>query len=115
MATAAEIRNKAVKKLGVLATGQTLESEIAADLDEAYSEVYAALSAKNLTTWAEDEEVPPEYIGPVVALVAFARVDEYGVPNDRYQRIAGDVSRATAEIRELQESNVYKTPTAMYY
>jgi hypothetical protein len=51
----------------------------------------------------------------VVALVAFARADEYGVPNDRYKRIAGDMSRATAEIRELQESNVYETPKAVYY
>lgn len=115
MATKATIRNKAVKKLGVLATGQTLPSEIAADLDEAYDEVYAALSAKNLTNDWESDDIPTEYVTPLVALVAFARADEYGIPNDRYQRIAGDVSRATAEIRELQESNVYKTPTATYY
>lgn len=115
MATAAEIRNKAAKKLGVLATGQTLESEIADDLDEAYDEVYAALDAKNLVTWDYDEEIPDEYIGPVVALVAFARADEYGIPNDRYQRIAGDMSRALNEIRELQESNAYTTPKAVYY
>jgi len=115
MATATQIRTKALKKLGVLATGQTTESEIAEDLDRAYEEVYAALAAKGLVTWDADEDIPPEYVMPVVALVAFARADEYGIPNDRYQRIAGDMSRATAEIRELQESNVYKTPTAVYY
>jgi hypothetical protein len=115
MATATQIRTKALKKLGVLATGQTTQSEIQADLDRAYEEVYAALAAKNLVTWEIDEEVPDEYVMPVVALVAFARADEYGIPNDRYQRIAGNMTRATAEIRELQESNVYKTPTAVYY
>jgi len=115
MAEASVIRSKAAKKLGVLATGQVLESEISDDLDEAYNEVFAALSAKNLTNDWSTDAIPDEYIAPVVALTAFARVDEYGVPNDRYQRIAADASRAIPEIRELQESNVYKTPTAVYY
>ena len=115
MATATQIRNKALLKMGIHATGQTVESEVADDLDNAYEEVYAALAAKNLVTWDLDEEVPDEYVQPVVALVAFSRADEYGIPNDRYQRIAQNMSRATAEIRELQESNVYKTPKATYY
>jgi hypothetical protein len=115
MATAAQIRTKALKKLGVLAIGQTASAEISADLDEAYEEVYAQLDARNLAEWDSDEEIPDEYVNPVVALVAYARVDEYSIPNDRYQRITLDMRQALAQIREMQESNVYKVPQAVYY
>jgi hypothetical protein len=115
MATSDEIRDKALKRLGILSTGQTTQAEIKADLDAAYTEVYAALSARNLTNWDESEEIPDEYVWPLVALVAYARIDEYSVPNDRYQRIGRDWATALAEIRTLQASNVYKTPTAVYY
>ena len=45
MATREEIRQKAAKKLGVLGIGQTLESEIASDLDDAYVEVFGRHAA----------------------------------------------------------------------
>ena len=123
MATAQEIREKAAKKLGVLGTGQTLQSETAADIDAAYTEVYAQLDTLNLTTWDSDEEVPDELVKPVVDLVAYARVDEYSVPDNRYTRIrrdalgdklTGDPS-ARQVIKELQASNVYSTPTPDYF
>lgn len=123
MATAEEIRNKAAKKLGIFGTGQTIRSEIAEDVDNAYSEVYAQLDTLNLTTWDEDESVPSEFVKPVVDLVAYARVDEYSVSDSRYTRIrrdalgdklTGDPS-ARQVIKELQASNVYSTPKPDYY
>jgi hypothetical protein len=123
MSTAAQIREKALRKLGVKATGQTTQAEIAADLDNAYTEVYAMLSSLGLTTWDSDEDIPDEFVAPVVSLVAFARVDEYSIPNDRFQRIDLDANGngspghlgAISAIKELQASNVYKTPTADYF
>lgn len=115
MATAEEIRDKAAKKLYVLSTGQTLRSEIAADLTEAYKEVYAALDAMSLITWDFDDEVPDEFVWPVVSLVAMARANEYAVPVDHYQRLAVDANGATRHMRELLASNVYETPKADYF
>lgn len=115
MATAAKIREKALNKLGVSSTGQTTQSAIQEDLDDAYTEVYAMLDALGLTTWDSDEEVPDEMVIPVVFLVAGARKDEYNIPNDRYQRVATDGSIAVGLIREMQASNVYKTPEAEYF
>lgn len=102
MATAAEIRNKAAKKLGILATGQTLRSEISADIDNAYKEVYALLEAEFVASWAFADEVPDRDVEAVVALVAGARVDEYSLPNDRYQRI---VAVATGAVKQLKRHN----------
>ena len=122
MATSEQIRNKALKKLGKKSTGQTVSSELASDLDNAYTEVYAELEALNLTTWDSDEDIPDEFVRTVVALVAYARVDEYSIPNDRYQRIKLDAlgdgfttPSARQVIKELQASNVYQTPTAEYF
>ena len=115
MATAAKIREKALKKLGVKATGQTTQAEITADLDAAYVEVYAVLEALDIATWDSDEDIPDEMVVPVVALVAMSRTDEYSVPNDRLQRIAAGAAGAIPLIKELQASNTYKTPTAEYF
>jgi hypothetical protein len=115
MADAAAIRNQALKKLGILATGQTAQAEVATDLDAAYTQVYAMLDSLSLTTWDFDEEVPDEFVIPVVHLVAGSRKDEYSVPNDRYARIKADEDKAVMTIKEMQASNVYKTPEAEYF
>ena len=115
MATAAKIREKALKNLGVRSTGQTTQSEIQADMDEAYTEVYAMLEALDLATWDSDEDIPAEMVNPVVWLVASVRKDTYSIPNDRYQRISTDAAAAIPLIKELQASNTYKTPTAEYF
>ena len=121
MTTATQIREKALKKLGVKATGQGTQSEIQADVDQAYAEVYAMLGS--LTIWDIDEEIPDAFVSSVVALVADARKNTYSIPNDRYQRITldarGDGTHvnpgALQNIKTMQASNVYKTPEAEYF
>ena len=121
--TAAEIRNKALKKLGKFGTGTIADEPKTTDLDQAYLEVYAQLSTRGLVTWDADEEIPDEFVHSVVALVADARKDEYRIPNDLYQRITLDARGdntvvnpgAIGNIKTVQASNVYKTPTAEYF
>ena len=115
MATAVQIRELAATRLGILGEGETLPSFEANDLDEAYKEVHAQLLFKQIVTWDFDEPVPDEYTGHIVDLVAFARVNDYAVPNDRYTRILSSERRALLEIKELNASPVYKTPTPDYY
>lgn len=97
MATKTDIRNKALKRLGVIGATQSATAEQAADLEAAYDEVYAELEAQDLAVW-DDATIPDEFVAPVVALVALARADEYGISNERYQRIAADAATAHKRI-----------------
>ena len=86
--TTAQIRNQAAQKLGLLGTGQTLQSAQSADLDQAYLEVYAVLQSKNLANWGiSTTDVPNELVEPIVAWVAGIRATRYAVPTERFQRI----------------------------
>lgn len=115
MATIAQMVDRAATRLGILAEGLTLPSYESDDLTQAYTETYAQLGAKNLTVWDFDEPIPDEYVQHVVSLMAISRANDYSIPNDRYQRIIADASIAVPEIRELQASDAYKTPTPLYY
>ena len=115
MATAAKIRDMAATRLGILGEGETLPSYESDDLTQAYAEVHAQLSAVNLAVWEINDVVPDEYVGAVVDLIAHARINDYGIPNDRYQRISLAAKIAPGNLRELQASNTYVTPTPNYF
>lgn len=102
MATLAEIRVKAAKKLGLLGVGQTLRSTIDDDLTDAYTEVYAEIESLDLATWSSTDNIPDHFVSAVVAWVAGARVDEYSVPDNKYQRVVTEASGAEAKLRRLQ-------------
>lgn len=116
MATKAEIRDKAARKLGIKAIGQTLENPVSSDLDDAYTEVYAMLRGEDLVTWHSTAEVPDNLVWPVVALVAFSRVDEYNISGERYQRITAAAGAAEATIRRaIQDDYFTDESEAVYY
>lgn len=90
MASSTEIRNKALTKLGVIAIGDTPETAHSTDVDAAYVEVYAMLEDKNLTSWASTAAIPSDLVDPVVALVAYARLNEYACQGERRQHIMSE-------------------------
>ena len=103
MATTAEIRNRALKRLGVLSRSQTASAADNAEIDQAYKEVYAILDNKGLAIWGSNTaDVPDRFVDPISALVAASRVEEFSVPVPKYQRIMGAASTAENRIRELQ-------------
>jgi hypothetical protein len=105
MATAIDARNRAATMLGILGEGETLPSYETADFDAAYVEVYARLAAKNVLWWDEDDEIPDECITHVAAMMAMTRADDYGVSNDRYQRVSIRNAVAIPELRELKSND----------
>jgi hypothetical protein len=127
MATAAEIRDKAARKLGILGVGNTLRAEHQADLDEAYLDVYNMLAADDLTPWDFDEEVPDDLVEPVVSLVAYARYVDYGVPQERSLKIVRDAEgapptgvslgrpAAISVIKQMLKSNTYEPIKSLYF
>ncbi len=87
MATKAQVRNKALKKLRVLEEGETPTNEVISDVEGAYNELYAFLSNHKATTWDSDEEIPNEAVRHVVTLLAFTMADDFGIDEVRYQRL----------------------------
>lgn len=116
MATPAEIRNKAAFRLGVKGFGMALENAVSSDLDSAYDEVYAYLRSEDLVSWGAAAEVPNELVYPIVSLVAFSRIDEYGVSGERARRISIAAGQAETMIRRtLQVDHFNNSDEANYY
>ncbi len=105
MATKAEVRDQALELLGVLRIGQSPQDQDKVTIETAYDEVYADLKKDGLATWSSTGSVPAELVPHVAHLVAFARIDVYGVSNERYQRILAKTGEngwiAKREIRRL--------------
>lgn len=111
MATKTEIRNKALRMLGVLGAGRSASGPQAADIDAAYDEVYASLEELNLVEWASDADIPSQFVEPVVALVASSRVTEYNISEARSNRIMNKAASAEAAIRRLVANDHITTTT----
>jgi hypothetical protein len=115
MATAIDARNRAAFMLGILGEGDVLRDDHTADMDAAYTEIYARLSAKSIAWWDEDDEIPDECITHVATMMAFSRTDDYSVSDSRYQRIAIRNAIAIPEMRELKTSDKFDVPVVRYY
>ena len=102
MATAQIIRETAAENLGIHGEGETIPSYEIADLNQAYTEVYAELQALDLAAWAYTDNVPDRFAKPVAMLVAESRAVKYQVPDARYQRIKLEAQEALHKIRMLQ-------------
>ena len=87
MATLAQVRNKALKKLRVLEEGETPTNEVAADADDVYNELHAYLASERVVIWDADEEVPAKAVRAMVTILAAELADDFGVDEMRYQRL----------------------------
>ena len=115
MATVEAVQTRALRRLGVLARGQTARSEDMAEMAAAYAEVYAVLDSKNLAVWGDvDDDVPNEYSRYIAAMVAWARVDEFSVPTERYQRLQIANAAALPALRDLIRPLI-EQPPAEYF
>lgn len=114
-----EIRNRALRTLGVIGWGEDPDTVIQADMDQAYTEVYARLEQANLTTWAESASVPDEVVEPVVQLCALARMIDHRVNPNRKQELAAmagvDGEKAMQRIRAQIRTPYQSTTEVEYY
>ena len=94
--TVAEIKQRALQKLGKLAFGATAESALDDDIQNAYDQVYDRLEGDGLVAWSKTGSVPDKFVQQVVAIVAFERSDS--LPADKYNRLAMEASMAPTKI-----------------
>lgn len=96
--TLAELKKRVGNLLGILEVGGTLNSQDDTRIGSAYTETYEQLKTEGINTWGS---VIPDAVGNhVVAVCALNCVDDYGVSNDRYQRIVAKANIALREIRK---------------
>lgn len=125
-ATKAQIRDKVLRKLKVLAFGQTATAEDADIVETAYDEVHALLSEKEVITWGSGDSIPDEAVRPIVKIVAFEVADDFLSSKDegRYQRLRFEAygpnypdmtGGALAILQELAAVDYVPQPTEAEY
>lgn len=87
MASKVEAKQLAGELLGIVPIGQAMQSQHNVKMGEAYDEVHAELETLNLPVWATTEEMPDEITPHFIGLMAFNKMDLYGISDSRYQRI----------------------------
>lgn len=97
MATRTDIRNRVLKKLRVLAAGESADADDAAVVDAAVAEKHEQLINRGLVAWDVDS-VPPYAVGPFVTIVAAECCDEFGVPEGRTVRLVAQGQLAEQEL-----------------
>lgn len=109
MPTKAEIRNRVLKKLGVLARGQTANAGDASHVEQAYDELHAELTERSLAVWAITADVPDKLAQSMVDMLAFRVCNDYSVSNDRYARLQADAVKAEGMMYAMTKGEfVYK-------
>ena len=87
MVSASELRDRIAQELGLLQLGQSLQSQHAARITQAYAEVYKKLKEDGYATWAYSGDVPDEFVQNIVFLAAENCLGTYGVSDKRFERI----------------------------
>ena len=115
MATIAQLRNRALKKLRVLEEGETPTNEVIADVLAAYTSLHDRLSKDGAITWDFDEDIPSEAERPMVAILAAEMADDFGVDEMRYQRLLAESTRARGDLYMTQNNYISTETEAEYY
>ncbi len=112
MATVAELRDKVLQKLEVLAVGETAEAADAELVEGFISTVHANFLAKAKIYWPSDN-TPDEAVDSMVWIIADKCKTEFGKAND--QEITIQAQLAMDDIAELNASEYNGQPTQACY
>lgn len=102
--TAAELKLATLRKLRVLAAGETADADDVTLMDEKYTGLHAMLLEMGLVTWALSEDIPPKAEQPVISMLAAMTVDDFGVSEPRASvlKAEGMLKLPQASIAERQ-------------
>ena len=124
MATKAQLRNKALKKLQVLEEGESPTNEVISDVEAAYDELHRYLLNRGAIFWDSDESIPDECVRPMVAILAAEMADDFGIQEPRYTRLQMEAwgmggkekgsGGAFMSLMSMAHTYVYKPTVAEY-
>lgn len=111
MATQTEIAIKALQKIGVIAAGETPDSDDQTLVDEAYDSLYEELRSRHLVDWGSAEDIPTWAVLHVRDILANRIANEYGIP-----RSADEEELAVRKMaKHLAVDYAYEAVEADYY
>ncbi|WP_025899051.1 hypothetical protein [Sneathiella glossodoripedis] len=112
MATKSEIRQKVLRKLGVLGRGQTASNSDATLVEEFITQTHANLFNRGKIYWSVND-TPDEAVNAWVMVIANECGDEFGLASPELERKA---AIAMTEIAALNAVNYEGEPNeALYY
>lgn len=94
--TRTELVNRAAKKLQIVASGQSLESEDFDSIDDVVDSTLADLSARHVITIGDDEEIPIEVFEFLADCLAYMVAPDFGIPRDEQKRLIAEDALKTA-------------------
>lgn len=84
MATKADLRNRVLRRLKRLASGQTAPAELSTPVEEVLDELFAELRAENVVYWGSDiDDIPDEAVRPFVGHSASELAQEFALTPQR--------------------------------
>lgn len=98
MATKADIRNRVLKNIGVLASGQTASAADASDVDEVIESVYAMLDDQFKGLPWNVDNVPEKAVLPMVHIVSAHAASAFDLAMDERAALASVAAGAEKEI-----------------
>lgn len=102
--TPTDLKYATLRKLKVIAAGETPNSEDFNLMTEKYLGLHAMLLEMGLVTWALTEDIPVKAEQPVIFMLAALAADEFGVPDPRASllKAEGGLKLPQASIAERQ-------------
>lgn len=104
MATEQEVRDGALRMLGVIDIGEdasVVDPTGNTYMTQKYNEIYAMLKIKGNAYWASGSAIPDQFSPHVQALMAFFSLLDYSVSQERRIEIEKNAAIATREIPNL--------------
>lgn len=80
MATPAKLRLRALRRLNLVQAGQSAPGEDDAAAQDVYTALYGELDSQGSVAWSITDEVPSQFVEPLVQLIAHDLAPDYGVP-----------------------------------
>lgn len=115
MASEEEVRNGALRMLGIIDVGDDASATDDTYMTQKYNEVYAMLKEKGQAYWASGGTVPDKFSPHVQALMAMFSTDDYSISSERLQRIMTKAAIAEKEIPSLGTPDYESTDNPVDY
>jgi hypothetical protein len=114
--TKAQLRNRVLQELGVLAGAETANADDAALVDAVIEDQHAMLDREILVTWSTSA-IPDTVMEPLVLLVAARCAGRFGLPADRRQELLllHDASMSQLRVQTAADTRPGATIPAVYY
>lgn len=113
--TKAQLRDRVLQELGILATGETATAEDAALVETTIDDQHAMLDREVFVTWVTSA-IPDTVIEPLTVVLAARLAGRYGLPADRRQELLTLAALAMGELRTQVQAETDTAPIpAVYY